>query len=213
VGSSCNAAAWQGLAADGHRAPRLFMVGFDGEPGASFGSLAAGRQLKTRSARRHGGIVINWEAIGAIGEVVGAIAVVVTLLYLSVQLRQNTRAVEHSIQRGVHADASAWVYKLVENAELTELYRAGMNGDDLSSNDRLRFSLLMGQLVGHWNHAYSAGAFDIVDNANIPGVLAKPGGAEYWKRAASAKFTSLNPEFVRHVNQILANLEAGSSDA
>jgi hypothetical protein len=33
---------------------------------------------------------MNWEAIGATGEVMGAIAVLVTLVYLAVQIRQNT---------------------------------------------------------------------------------------------------------------------------
>ena len=36
---------------------------------------------------------MNWEALGAIGEIVGAIAVVLTLGYLAVQMRQNTRVV------------------------------------------------------------------------------------------------------------------------
>jgi hypothetical protein len=34
---------------------------------------------------------MNWEALGAIGEIVGAIAVVLTLGYLALQIRQNTR--------------------------------------------------------------------------------------------------------------------------
>ena len=33
---------------------------------------------------------MNWEAIGAVGESLGAIAVLVTLIYLAVQIRQNT---------------------------------------------------------------------------------------------------------------------------
>jgi len=36
---------------------------------------------------------MNWDAIGAVGEVSGAIAVVATLGYLAVQIRQNTSAV------------------------------------------------------------------------------------------------------------------------
>ena len=36
---------------------------------------------------------MNWEAVGAIGEVVGAVAVIATLLYLAIQIRQNTKAV------------------------------------------------------------------------------------------------------------------------
>ena len=34
---------------------------------------------------------MNWDAIGAIGEIVGALAVLVTLLVLVFQLRQNTK--------------------------------------------------------------------------------------------------------------------------
>ena len=33
---------------------------------------------------------MNWEAIGATGEVVGAVAVFATLVYLAIQIRQNT---------------------------------------------------------------------------------------------------------------------------
>ena len=34
---------------------------------------------------------MNWEAIGAIGEILGAVAVLVTLVYLTTQIRQNTQ--------------------------------------------------------------------------------------------------------------------------
>jgi len=39
---------------------------------------------------------MNWDAIGAIGEIIGATAVFVTLIFLTVQLRQNTKAVDES---------------------------------------------------------------------------------------------------------------------
>ena len=35
---------------------------------------------------------MNWQALGAIGEFVGGLLVVFSLLYLALQLRQNTRA-------------------------------------------------------------------------------------------------------------------------
>ena len=35
---------------------------------------------------------MNWQAIGAVGEIGGAIGVVLTLIYLAGQLRQNTNA-------------------------------------------------------------------------------------------------------------------------
>ena len=39
---------------------------------------------------------MNWEAIGAVGEVLGAVGVIATLGYLAVQIRQNTRTVKSS---------------------------------------------------------------------------------------------------------------------
>ena len=37
---------------------------------------------------------MNWDAIGAVGEIIGALAVVVTLAYLAVQIRASTRETE-----------------------------------------------------------------------------------------------------------------------
>ena len=37
---------------------------------------------------------VNWDAVGAIGEIVGAIAVVVTLIYLAKQVNDNSRQVK-----------------------------------------------------------------------------------------------------------------------
>jgi len=39
---------------------------------------------------------MNWEAISAVGEIVGATAVVVTLIYLAVQVRHGTKATQAS---------------------------------------------------------------------------------------------------------------------
>ena len=36
---------------------------------------------------------MNWDAIGAVGEISGAIAVVVTLIYLTVQIKQNSQQI------------------------------------------------------------------------------------------------------------------------
>nr|AEA07652.1 hypothetical protein [uncultured bacterium] len=49
---------------------------------------------------------MNWEAIGAIGEVLGAAAVVATLGYLAVQIRQNSRAVKNSAAQSLLSEAN-----------------------------------------------------------------------------------------------------------
>jgi hypothetical protein len=44
---------------------------------------------------------MNWEAVAAIGELLGATGVIVSLLYLAVQVRQNTRQTRLAAQQAV----------------------------------------------------------------------------------------------------------------
>lgn len=73
---------------------------------------------------------MNWEAIGAIGEVVGALAVIATLLYLAIQIRQNTKAIrsttltaitehKHFELRWSSDIATAWRKSLTDPGSLT----------------------------------------------------------------------------------------------
>ena len=47
---------------------------------------------------------MNWEAIGAVGEILGATAVLITLGYLAVQVRQSTRAMKTSTSSSLNHD-------------------------------------------------------------------------------------------------------------
>lgn len=145
---------------------------------------------------------MNWDAMGAVGEVIGAIAVVATLIYLSVQTRQNTKAVEHATARGVAEDANAWRYRIVENAEVSELLRGGLREpDSLSPNDKYRFRMLMDALVFHWQHAFDAGS--PVPTTNITRMLGTPGGAWYWARAKDV----LDSRFMEYVDGLIGTLD------
>jgi hypothetical protein len=39
---------------------------------------------------------VNWDAIGAVGEILGAVAIILTLVYLAAQIRQNTSSTRAS---------------------------------------------------------------------------------------------------------------------
>ena len=55
---------------------------------------------------------MNWDAIGAIAELLGAVGVIASLIYLATQIRQNTRSVRgatyQSLVVGQQALASLW---------------------------------------------------------------------------------------------------------
>jgi len=50
---------------------------------------------------------MNWDALGAIGELVGALGVIATLVYVAVQLRQSTRAVRAATLNATTASQQA----------------------------------------------------------------------------------------------------------
>ena len=61
---------------------------------------------------------MNWEAVGAIGEVVGAFGVILTLGYLAIQVRQNSAVVRSSTRQAISTAQSEIGYRLAENSEL-----------------------------------------------------------------------------------------------
>ena len=64
---------------------------------------------------------MNWEAIGAIGEIVGAAAVVGTLAYLAMQIRQNTRSDYASRQIALQSEFTRMHEQIASNPALAEL--------------------------------------------------------------------------------------------
>ena len=83
---------------------------------------------------------MNWEAAGAIGEILGAIAVVVTLLYLSRQIRLSTRSVEVSALRDTTAQWNQWSEMLATSPDLAEIVAKGNRSvSDLRPDEALRY--------------------------------------------------------------------------
>ena len=61
---------------------------------------------------------MNWEAIGAVGEIIGALAVVVTLAYLAVQVRQNSRLAKATIRENRTDSSQKIIFALADVAEI-----------------------------------------------------------------------------------------------
>ena len=65
---------------------------------------------------------MNWEAIGAVGEIGGAIGVIVTLIYLANQLRQNTNALRSSAYESYNQTSNSfWDFLAQHATQLSEV--------------------------------------------------------------------------------------------
>ncbi len=92
--------------------------------------------------------------LGALGELAGAIGVLLTLIFLTIQIRQNTRQLEHnSDQEHARAElesarlAADWHRTVVESPELVRLWGEHMaNGASaLKGEERARLIWLIAQ--------------------------------------------------------------------
>ncbi len=92
---------------------------------------------------------MNWEAIGAIGEILGAIAVLVTLVYLAAQIRQNSRFVRAATYHSTSRARNEFNFAVATTPELSALLvRARDDSTSFDAEERQRFNSLM---WGFWN--------------------------------------------------------------
>jgi len=95
---------------------------------------------------------MHWEAIAAIGEVVGALGVVASLGYLAIQIRQNTQQIRQSIEVGQvasynQAQEQTWQAPLAmaqDSEAVRSLARFSEQGlDALTAEETVRVRLLL----------------------------------------------------------------------
>src|SRR5437868_12521968 len=75
--------------------------------------------------------IINWDAISAISQLVGSLAVVLSVLYLAVQVHQSTRVARLATQDAAATALRDVTKPLMENAELERIWRVGL--EDISA--------------------------------------------------------------------------------
>ena len=75
-----------------------------------------------------------------LGQIIGAIAVVVSLFYVAHQIRQNTYAVRSATVQTVHEHFAKWYHLVAADAALSQIVANGLRDyASLSEQERVRF--------------------------------------------------------------------------
>jgi hypothetical protein len=83
---------------------------------------------------------MNWDAISAIGEVVGAAAVIVTLLFVARDIRQNSKSLAISALRDTTSQWNQWSDMIASSGDLAVVVAKGNKAyADLSESEKLRY--------------------------------------------------------------------------
>ena len=132
---------------------------------------------------------MNWEAISAISQMVGSIAVVFSVLYLAMQVHRSTRVAKLAAQDAAATALRDVTKPFAENAELARIWRLGLeNLQALSAEDQARFfhstyQFLKAYETIHFHHVYGLMDEQIWRGwcSLLQHYIASPGIEHYWR--------------------------------
>ncbi len=148
------------------------------------------------------------EQLANIAEVIGVVVVAITLIFLTAQMRQNTRATRSATANESVSTVTAW-YREIGNSEqsCTLLYNALADPESQTPEEWLQFVLnLHGLFLAFQNGFYLAREGTLDDRINqslievIVGVKDQPGFQLFWRQRRAIFF----PEFQDYVDTAMS---------
>ena len=147
---------------------------------------------------------MNWEAIGAIGEIVGAIAVVITVAYLAVQIRQNTQTVRASTFQAISDSSQGRLFAL-QNVENARVWRIGMSEPlKLNEDERMLYILMLAATARGWDNLYYQHRSGLLDSSQWGGyaktikAFVNTAGFRYFWQHRMGQFSAEFESFVEY---------------
>lgn len=148
---------------------------------------------------------MNWDAINAVAESLGALAVVITLVYLATQVRQGNLLAKYQVRQRMLDQAHDELYTLMEDPSIVH---ASVKEGPLTEEEQARLSLFlvafMRQREWEWFQLQD-GLIDEAVYRSYHDVIAIHLGTartrKWWDRLGRFGF---DPNFVAEVDRLLA---------
>ena len=125
-----------------------------------------------------------------LGEFIGGVAVLVTLIYLALQVKQNTNTVRASTVQSLQDSASSFVTSIALDEEVTALWLRGLQGADLNTTQSARVSLLLHAAFRRYENAFLQFRLGVIDETNwkpweklIGANMSMAGPRQWWEQA------------------------------
>lgn len=128
---------------------------------------------------------MNWDAVGAVAETVGALAVLVTLIYLALQVRQARKVQLAESIRATRAERREFFLSLRDSPYIHEILEKRAEGAELTYSETSR---LTAHHAANWAQLYSAwlqddlglsGGYNTTMAANFRFSWSIPGAEEF----------------------------------
>ena len=95
---------------------------------------------------------MNWDAIGAIAEILGAVSVLATLIYLAHQIKQSNKIATASSEISIRDNFGAINSAIYEDEAIAVLFVSAENPNhEFGKVERVRLRMILTQLVNVWH--------------------------------------------------------------
>ena len=131
---------------------------------------------------------MNWEMISAIGQMLGAIGVIISLVYLAIQIRGQKKESRSAAMNALVSHFSDLMRSQVENPDLCALWLRGLHSfDELDGPSKLRLGSHLGRQIRAADSLYLHFLDGTLDprlwrgfERTIADVAAYPGFQKWW---------------------------------
>ena len=154
---------------------------------------------------------MNWEAAIGIAEIVGALAVVISVVYLAMQVRKQTEETRLAATRELAAQFQDILEPFVLDEKLIAVFRKAIrNYEGLPDDDRLRMSYLFSRMFRFFEQQYlhtslgnvETSYFESINLAHME-LLTFPGVQQWWQLCVE-----FGPAFHDHVEEMLVEAKS-----
>jgi hypothetical protein len=101
---------------------------------------------------------MNWDAIGSVAELLGATGVIVSLLYLSHQVRTNTKTVKAEATQTTYTGWSEFNYELSKHPnaiEIDRMWKPDSQWGDFSEEEKVKLGWVCRSIVERFEAEFS----------------------------------------------------------
>jgi hypothetical protein len=155
---------------------------------------------------------MNWNMIGALGELIGALAVVLTLFYLAQQLKASALESKRTRWREVNLEVSQAADNWASDDTLADImFRGFGNPGSLSPVEVFRFNATFYRFFRAWEGAFQASREGGISDWGVEGLntamstmLGTPGAQFYWEQ----RRLWFSPSFRAEVDQMLTTTDS-----
>jgi hypothetical protein len=152
---------------------------------------------------------MSLEQFSYLAQIIGTIGVIVSLVFVGLQVRQNTRALARNEHNSTMEQWTVVRMAIAKHPVIAALMTAGLRGErTLDAAEQLRLDSMLQEYAWASFHiwdrtqrgVFPKGTFEATAGVLLRDVLRTPGGAAWWQRAKSLGFI---PAYVADVDAVL----------